>query len=101
VSAILRSPKGWPSILLARAGAADATDIEAALAAGAFEGLRRAVRELGPAGVIAEVEASGLRGRGGSGHLTAAKWRTAAATEARRRYVVANGYGADPAATTD
>ena len=101
MSAILPSPKGWPSILLARAGAADPTDIEAAIAAGAFEGLRRAVRELGPAGVIAEVEASGLRGRGGSGHLTAAKWRTAAATEARRRYVVANGYGADPAATTD
>jgi NADH:ubiquinone oxidoreductase subunit F (NADH-binding) len=101
VSAILPSPKGWPSILLARAGAADPTDIEAALAAGAFEGLRRAVRELGPAGVIAEVEASGLRGRGGSGHLTASKWRTAAAAEARRRYVVANGYGADPSATTD
>ena len=101
MSAILPSPKGWPSILLARAGAADPTDIEAALAAGAFEGLRRAVRELGPAGVIAEVEASGLRGRGGAGHLTAAKWRTAAATEARSRYVVANGYGADPAATTD
>jgi NADH-quinone oxidoreductase subunit F len=101
VSAILPSPKGWPSILLARAGTADPTDIEAALAAGAFEGLRRAVRELGPAGVIAEVEASGLRGRGGAGHLTAAKWRTAAATEAKSRYVVANCYGADPAATTD
>ena len=101
MSAILPSPKGWPSILLARAGAPNPTDIEAALAAGAFEGLRRAVRELGPAGVIAEVEASGLRGRGGAGHLTAAKWRAAAATEARSRYVVANGYGADPAATTD
>ena len=35
------------------------------------------------------------------GHLTAARWRSAAATEARARYVVANGYGADPAATTD
>ena len=101
MSAILPAPKGWPSILLARAGAADPTDIEAALAAGAFEGLRRAVRELGPAGTIAEVEASGLRGRGGAGHLTASKWRAAAATEARTRYVVANGYGADPAATTD
>ena len=78
MSAILPSPKGWPSILLARAGAADPTDLDAALAAGAFEGLRRAVRELGPAGTIAEVEASGLRGRGGAGHLTAAKWRTAA-----------------------
>jgi len=101
VSAILPSPKGWPAILLGRAGASDPTDLEAALAAGAFEGLRRAVRELGPAGAIAEIEASGLRGRGGAGHLTAEKWRTAASTDARRRYVVANGYGADPSATTD
>ena len=101
MSAILPSPKGWPSILLARAGAADPTDIEVAMAAGAFEGLRRAVRELGPAGVIAEIEASGLRGRGGAGHLTATKWRTAAETPARGRFVVANGYGADPSATTD
>ena len=29
------------------------------------------------------------------------KWRLAAATEAPRRYVVANGYGADPASGTD
>src|SRR6185436_10162424 len=84
-----------------RRGAADPTDLDAAVSAGAFEGLRRAIRELGPAGTIAEVEASGLRGRGGAGHRTAAKWRTAAATEARARYVVANGYGADPGASTD
>jgi len=101
MTAILPSPKGWPSILLARRGAADPTDLDAAVAAGAFEGLRRAIRELGPAGTIAEVEASGLRGRGGAGHSTAAKWRTAATTEARSRYVVANGYGADPGASTD
>jgi NADH-quinone oxidoreductase subunit F len=101
VSAILPSPKGWPSILLARAGAKDSTDLDTATRAGAFEGLRRAIRELGPEGSIREVEASGLRGRGGAGHLTAAKWRTAAETPAKRRYVVANGYGADPSASTD
>jgi NADH:ubiquinone oxidoreductase subunit F (NADH-binding) len=101
VTAILPTPRDWPSILLARAGATDATDLDEALMAGAFEGLRRAVRELGPDGTIAEVEASGLRGRGGAGHLTASKWRAAAATQARERYVVANGYGADPAAATD
>jgi NADH-quinone oxidoreductase subunit F len=101
VTAILPTPKGWPSILLAREGAADPADLDAALAAGAFEGLRRAIREMGPAGTIAEVEASGLRGRGGAGHRTAAKWRIAASTEARSRYVVANGYGADPGASTD
>jgi NADH-quinone oxidoreductase subunit F len=101
VTSILPTPKGWPSILLARAGAADPADLDAALEAGAFAGLRRAIRELGPAGTIAEVEASGLRGRGGAGHRTAAKWRTAASTDASRRYVVANGYGADPGAATD
>jgi NADH:ubiquinone oxidoreductase subunit F (NADH-binding) len=101
VTAILPAPKGWPSILLARRGAAAAADLDAAVATGAFEGLRRAIRELGPAGTIDEVEASGLRGRGGAGHRTAAKWRTAARTEAKSRYVVANGYGADPGASTD
>jgi NADH:ubiquinone oxidoreductase subunit F (NADH-binding) len=101
VSAILRSPRGWPSILLARAGASKPADLDDAIRAGAFEGLRRAVRELGPEGTIAEVQASGLRGRGGAGHSTADKWRTAAATPAKQRYVVANGYGADPATTTD
>ena len=80
VSAILPSPKGWPSILLARAGAKDPADLDAALKAGAFEALRRgdprarARRARSP-----RCEASGLRGRGGAGHLTAAKWRAAAA----------------------
>ncbi len=98
---LLTTPPAWPSILLERAGAADPTDLDKATAAGAFEGLRRAIRDLGPNGTIATIEASGLRGRGGSGYPTADKWRTAAETEAPRRYVVANGYGADPAAGTD
>ena len=70
MTAILPTPKDWPAVLLARAGATDPTDLDEALGAGAFEALRRAIRELGPEGTIAEVEASGLRGRGGAGHLT-------------------------------
>ncbi len=98
---ILQAPSGWPAILFSRRGAPDATDLAAAVRAGAFGGLTRAVRELGPAAPIAELEASRLRGRGGAGHLAAEKWRAAATTPARSRFVVANGYGADPAATTD
>lgn len=97
---ILPGRKGWPSILLARAGAKNPTDLDAAVAAGAFGGLRAAIHQ-GPTGTIAIVGASGLRGRGGSGFPTADKWRAAAITEADRRYVVANGYGADPATATD
>ena len=100
---ILAAPKGsgWPSILLARAKAKDPTDLDAAILSGSFVGLRKAVAELGPVGTIAEVAASGLRGRGGAGYLAADKWRVAAALDAPRRYVVANGYGADPAVATD
>jgi NADH:ubiquinone oxidoreductase subunit F (NADH-binding) len=101
MTAVLPTPKSWPSILLARAGAGDPANLDAALDAGAFGSFRQAIRVLGPAGTIAEIEASGLRGRGGAGHPAGAKWRAAAETPARIRYVVANGYGADPAATTD
>ncbi len=97
----LSTPADWPTILLARADAPDPTDLDAAARAGAFEGLRIAVRDLGPTGVIATVGASGLRGRGGAGFPAADKWRAATAVEAPRRYVVANGYEADPAAFTD
>jgi NADH:ubiquinone oxidoreductase subunit F (NADH-binding) len=87
---LLKTPAGWPSILLAAP-----SDDEA------WAGLRRAIREHGPAATIAVIAASGLRGLGGGGHPAADKWRAAASTEATTRYVVGNGYGADPSSTTD
>ena len=121
MTTLLQTPKGWPSILLARARAtagagkggrgrgtpppdllADgAAALDAAMAGGAFAGLKRAVHDLGATGTIATVAASGLRGRGGAGFPTGEKWRACARTDAPRRYVVANGYGADPAVQTD
>lgn len=103
MSAFLAVPAAWPRILTGRAGAlaADPADLDAAVAAGAFAALRRAVLELGPEGTLAELAASGLRGHGGAGHPAADKWRACAGTPAARRYVVANGYGADPAVGTD
>jgi len=97
----LATPKDWPTILLERADAADPTDLDAATRAGAFDGLRIAMRDLGPTATTAAIAAAGLRGRGGAGYPAADKWRTAASTDAPRRYVVANGYGADPACPTD
>ena len=46
MTTILRTPKSWPSILLARAGAKDPTDLDAAVKAGAFAGLRTALHDL-------------------------------------------------------
>ncbi|HEY3522660.1 MAG TPA: hypothetical protein VGK63_03065, partial [Candidatus Limnocylindrales bacterium] len=107
---LLATPADWPRILLARAGkpgaraagpAYDPADLEAAIGAGAWEGFRRAVRDLGATGTIATIAASGLRGRGGGGFPTGEKWRTAAQQPVERRFVVANGYEADPAAAAD
>jgi NADH:ubiquinone oxidoreductase subunit F (NADH-binding)/NADH:ubiquinone oxidoreductase subunit E len=53
-----------------------------------------------PQRLIAELEASGLRGRGGAGYPVAAKW-SAAATGAAPRYVVANGDEGDPGSFCD
>jgi NADH:ubiquinone oxidoreductase subunit F (NADH-binding) len=108
MTAILKTPRSWPRVLFARP-ATDAAALrkdpsaalDVAVAAGAFDGLKRAVHDLGPTGTIATIAAAGLRGRGGAGFPTGEKWRTCAGTDAARRYVVANGYGADPGVLTD
>jgi NADH:ubiquinone oxidoreductase subunit F (NADH-binding) len=97
----LKTPDAWPRILLARADAADPTDLDAAVRAGAFDALKTAVRAMTPGQVITSIAGSGLRGRGGAGFPTGEKWRAAAAAGGPRKYVVANGYGADPAVQVD
>ena len=101
MTTILRTPDAWPRPLLGSAPQADPTSLDAAVASGAFDGLRRALRDLGPMATIAAVAEAGLRGRGGAGHPAADKWRAMVAQADRTRYVVANGYAADPAAGTD
>jgi NADH-quinone oxidoreductase subunit F len=43
-------------------------------AGGGYQGLRKALKTLGPAEVVEEVKKSGLRGRGGAGFPTGVKW---------------------------
>ncbi|MHB8892602.1 MAG: NADH-ubiquinone oxidoreductase-F iron-sulfur binding region domain-containing protein [Candidatus Limnocylindrales bacterium] len=102
MSAFLAIPRDWPLVLTGRADAiaANPADLDRAVAAGAFDALRRVVRDLGATGTIATIAASGLRGRGGAGRLTGEEWRAAAAHETEQRYVVANGYDADPGVHT-
>jgi NADH:ubiquinone oxidoreductase subunit F (NADH-binding) len=101
MTSLLTTPTDWPAILLPRQPAADPTDLDAAVRGRAFDGLRRSIRDLGTTATIAAIAASGLRGRGGAGFPAADKWRACAAAEGARKYVVANGYGADPAANGD
>ena len=83
MATILKTPSAWPQVLLDRKAASQAWDdpaaaLDGAVKRGAFEGLKRCVHELGPAGTIATIAASGLRGRGGGGFPTGEKWRIAA-----------------------
>jgi len=99
---ILTGRPGWPSVLLARSAslAGDAT-IDAAEAAGAWTAWKKAVAGIAPEALVGIVEKSGLRGRGGAGFPTGRKWRACAAAAPGERYVVANGFEADPGAQTD
>src|SRR4029079_6157421 len=101
---VLKTPVAWPTILLERVDRTDSTDptdLDAATRAGASAALRVVFRNFGAPATPAMISGSGLRGRGGAGFPAAVKWRTAATTDAARRHVVINGYGADPATGTD
>jgi NADH:ubiquinone oxidoreductase subunit F (NADH-binding) len=90
---LLATPAEWPKVLLPGGPAKKGPP--------RFAGLQKAIRELGPDGTIGVIAESRLRGRGGGGFLAGDKWRAAASVEAPAHYVVANGYGADPASQTD
>jgi NADH:ubiquinone oxidoreductase subunit F (NADH-binding)/(2Fe-2S) ferredoxin/NAD-dependent dihydropyrimidine dehydrogenase PreA subunit len=84
-------------IILRNCGVIDPTQIEHAMARGAYRGLERAL-ELGREAVIAEVTASGLRGRGGAGFSTGTKWSFAARAAGDEKYVICNADEGDPGA---
>jgi NADH:ubiquinone oxidoreductase subunit F (NADH-binding)/NADH:ubiquinone oxidoreductase subunit E/Pyruvate/2-oxoacid:ferredoxin oxidoreductase delta subunit len=91
---------------LACCGRVDPESLEDYLAQGGFLALATALESEGrtPEQVVAAVESSGLRGRGGAGFQTGRKWRSALAAAARsgqRPYVLCNGDEGDPGAFMD
>ncbi len=72
----------------------------AAREAGAYRVLENALRGE-PEAVLAAVERSGERGRGGAGYSTGAKWRACARAAGPPRFVVANGDEGDPGSFVD
>ena len=88
-------------IVLENCGKFDAESLDEYLAAGGFAALKKAVFEMTRDDVINEVDASGLRGRGGGGFPTGKKWKQVARQKETVRYVVCNGDEGDPGAFMD
>jgi NADH:ubiquinone oxidoreductase subunit F (NADH-binding)/(2Fe-2S) ferredoxin/Pyruvate/2-oxoacid:ferredoxin oxidoreductase delta subunit len=93
--------KNQTRVAMRNIGKVDPADLADALAHGAYAGLVRALFELTPEQVIQEVEAAGLRGRGGAGFVTARKWKAARKAEGERKFVLCNGDEGDPGAFKD
>jgi formate dehydrogenase iron-sulfur subunit len=87
-------------LTFARCGIIDPVSLDEYRAHGGLLGLARA-RALGPAATVEEVVRSGLRGRGGAGFPTGIKWRTVAAAESDRKYIVCNADEGDSGTFAD
>ncbi|HYW04258.1 MAG TPA: NADH-ubiquinone oxidoreductase-F iron-sulfur binding region domain-containing protein [Gammaproteobacteria bacterium] len=99
VDALLAS-QGQRRVTFARCGRIDPTSWDDYAANGGLAGLRKAL-ETAPGDIVASVEESGLRGRGGAGFPTGTKWRTVAETAGSPRYVVCNADEGDSGTFAD
>ena len=66
-----------------------------------WEGLRRALAELTPEELLAEVTDAEVRGRGGAGFPAGSKWAFARKAPGERKFIVANGDEGDPGSYID
>ncbi|MEA4908032.1 MAG: NADH-quinone oxidoreductase subunit NuoF [Chloroflexi bacterium] len=88
-------------IVLERAGLIDPDSIEDYIVHDGYQTFGKVLSSLSPQQVIAEIEKSGLRGRGGAGFPTGAKWRFVAKAQGERKYVICNADESEPGTFKD
>jgi NADH:ubiquinone oxidoreductase subunit F (NADH-binding)/NADH:ubiquinone oxidoreductase subunit E len=86
---------GEKRLMLSKAGLIDPDSLESALAYEAYCGLNKALT-MSPQEVLAEVEASGLTGRGGAGFPVGRKWRFVAQANQTPKYIICNADESEP-----
>ncbi len=87
--------------ILAGIGSPDAWHLKDYQARGGYEALRKVLTTMQPEDVIAEVKASGLRGRGGAGFPTGLKWSFMPAKLPIQKYLVCNSDEGEPGTFKD
>lgn len=88
-------------VVLRNCGVINPENIEEYIARDGYKALEKALFEMTPEQIIAEVKASGLRGRGGAGFPTGVKWESARGAPGDVKYIVCNADEGDPGAYMD
>lgn len=88
-------------IALRNRGMIDPERIDDYIARGGYKALAKVLTEMTPDQVLAEIKASGLRGRGGGGFPTGVKWETCKHAHGDTKYVICNADEGDPGAFMD
>ncbi len=88
-------------IVLRNCGHIDPENVDDYLQAGGYQALESVLTSASPEEVIAEVTASGLRGRGGAGFPTGRKWQLTRQAPGSPKYVICNADEGDPGAFMD
>ena len=88
-------------VALRNCGVIDPENVEEYIARDGYQALAKVVTSMEPDDVIGELNASGLRGRGGGGFPTGKKWAFAKASESEIKYVCCNADEGDPGAFMD
>ncbi len=88
-------------IVLDQNGAVSPTSIDDYIALGGYAALGKALTDLSPEEVIAQVLAARLRGRGGAGFATGTKWQLCRQAPGDLKYIICNADEGDPGAYMD
>ncbi len=88
-------------VVLANCGLIDPDSLEEYIAADGYEALGKVLTQMTPDELVAEISASGLRGRGGAGFPTGRKWQFVAAAPGNPKYIICNADEGDPGAFMD
>jgi NADH:ubiquinone oxidoreductase subunit F (NADH-binding)/(2Fe-2S) ferredoxin/Pyruvate/2-oxoacid:ferredoxin oxidoreductase delta subunit len=88
-------------IALRNRGLIDPENIDEYIARDGYSALAKVLTSMTPEEVIEEINASGLRGRGGGGFPTGVKWATCRRAKGEPKYVICNADEGDPGAFMD
>ena len=88
-------------IALRNCGIIDYKSIDAYIAKDGYFAAAKAFSQMTPQGVVDEMKASGMRGRGGAGFPTGVKWQAGLNAQKGQKYLVCNADEGDPGAFMD